>query len=183
MSNPQGYTSNWLGYSQWAVSPSTSQDDPNSSLTAQQPNTTALASTGINLSQPNAVPHTAVPHTAVPHTAAPGTSIAAYSQQAPHPYYVVDVTNNGFVVTDAETPATTRPGGAPPQPITRLRCRRMGCTSTSSFTREADLWRHIRNLHVTPGSYPCLICGRRFNQEYNQRNHMRTRHPIVQYYY
>ncbi|PYI09422.1 hypothetical protein BO78DRAFT_415699 [Aspergillus sclerotiicarbonarius CBS 121057] len=70
--------------------------------------------------------------------------------------YVVDPTNHGFAVAypparfaaiqDSGTPPNA--GINPAQPINGLRCEWRDCTSTRTFTREADLWRHIRNLHV-----------------------------------
>ncbi|RAK96518.1 uncharacterized protein BO80DRAFT_449248 [Aspergillus ibericus CBS 121593] len=74
-------------------------------------------------------------------------------------------------------PAQLAAPATPHPPWNNLRCGWAGCAYTGSFTREADLWRHIRNLHVAPGSFPCFICGQTFNQLYNQRSHMRARHP------
>ncbi|PYI09423.1 hypothetical protein BO78DRAFT_415700 [Aspergillus sclerotiicarbonarius CBS 121057] len=61
----------------------------------------------------------------------------------------------------------------PPAPAP-LRCEWRGCTYFHTFNRHADLLRHVKNLHVTPRSYACPICDRRFNQSYNMRNHIRT---------
>ncbi|RDK42308.1 hypothetical protein M752DRAFT_276276 [Aspergillus phoenicis ATCC 13157] len=55
-----------------------------------------------------------------------------------------------------------------------LRCKWEGCAYSGTFNRREDLLRHVRNLHVTPQSYLCEICGRRFNQSYNRAVHMRV---------
>ncbi|CAK46113.1 hypothetical protein M747DRAFT_373462 [Aspergillus niger ATCC 13496] len=58
--------------------------------------------------------------------------------------------------------------------LATLRCKWEGCTYSRSFNRREELLRHVRNLHVSPRSYPCETCGRRFNQSYNRAVHMRV---------
>ncbi|RAK96519.1 C2H2-type zinc finger protein [Aspergillus ibericus CBS 121593] len=116
------------------------------------------------------------------HRGYPGT-VASTS-----PYgYVRDVTNlDSTALHQATTqgtihqPATGHgewgysPQYTPDIQSTDLRCEWRGCTYRNTFNRPADLIRHVRNLHVAPRSFACYMCGRRFNQAYNLRNHMRV---------
>jgi hypothetical protein len=57
-------------------------------------------------------------------------------------------------------------------------CKWEGCKHTRSFSREADLVRHIKTVHISPGSYICpevgcrKACSRKDNLEaHRQRVH------------
>ncbi|RAH81976.1 hypothetical protein BO86DRAFT_389223 [Aspergillus japonicus CBS 114.51] len=54
-----------------------------------------------------------------------------------------------------------------------FQCNWAGCDTRPTFNRPADLWRHIKHLHLSPGSHVCLIdgCGRSFNRNDNLTEH------------
>ncbi|RAH73795.1 uncharacterized protein BO66DRAFT_388477 [Aspergillus aculeatinus CBS 121060] len=54
-----------------------------------------------------------------------------------------------------------------------FQCDWKGCDARPTFHRSADLWRHIKHLHLSPGSHVCLIdgCGRSFNRNDNLTEH------------
>ncbi|PYI19598.1 hypothetical protein BO99DRAFT_137642 [Aspergillus violaceofuscus CBS 115571] len=54
-----------------------------------------------------------------------------------------------------------------------LQCDWRGCDTHPTFNRAADLWRHIKHLHLSPASHVCWIdgCGRSFNRPDNLTEH------------
>ncbi|KAL4913339.1 hypothetical protein BDW62DRAFT_167153 [Aspergillus aurantiobrunneus] len=63
---------------------------------------------------------------------------------------------------------------------TPLLCKWDGCESTTYFRREADLWRHIRTIHISPRAYPCpeKKCLRAFGRKDHLDQHTRRRHCL-----
>ncbi|PLN84025.1 hypothetical protein BDW42DRAFT_199783 [Aspergillus taichungensis] len=63
---------------------------------------------------------------------------------------------------------------------TPLQCKWEDCRYLGGFQRVSELIRHIRNLHITPLSWPCPVpdCDKICNREDNLLQHMRTRHHL-----
>jgi len=59
-----------------------------------------------------------------------------------------------------------------------MRCKWEGCTYRGCFARKEDLERHVKSVHISPGSYPCSAvgCGKVFNRKDNRDEHFRRRH-------
>ncbi|RDW68828.1 uncharacterized protein DSM5745_08588 [Aspergillus mulundensis] len=68
-----------------------------------------------------------------------------------------------------------------PSPIyTRrvFRCKWQGCDGSHYFKREGDLVRHLRTIHISPGSYPCHAegCTKVFGRRDHLCQHTKRRH-------
>ncbi|PWY69658.1 hypothetical protein BO94DRAFT_628485 [Aspergillus sclerotioniger CBS 115572] len=61
-----------------------------------------------------------------------------------------------------------------------LICEWNGCTYAHPFNRAADLIRHVRNIHVSPDSFPCWVpgCDRSFNRSDNLMEHLSRVHQV-----
>lgn len=57
-------------------------------------------------------------------------------------------------------------------------CKWEGCKYEGSFHRVADLLRHIRTVHISPGSYTCPVAGclKSFNRRDNLEAHVQRIH-------
>jgi hypothetical protein len=57
-------------------------------------------------------------------------------------------------------------------------CKWEGCKYEGSFRRVADLLRHIRTVHISPGSYTCPVAGclKSFNRRDNLEAHVQRIH-------
>ncbi|RAH49545.1 uncharacterized protein BO95DRAFT_459937 [Aspergillus brunneoviolaceus CBS 621.78] len=65
--------------------------------------------------------------------------------------------------------------GSTPSPV---QCNWRGCGTRPTFNRPLDLWRHIKSLHLWPGSYRCPDegCGELFNRNDNRHDHAMRMH-------
>ncbi|PLB47414.1 hypothetical protein P170DRAFT_240654 [Aspergillus steynii IBT 23096] len=61
-----------------------------------------------------------------------------------------------------------------------LQCEWKGCTYEKGFKRDADLWRHIKSLHLAP-SYRCGFpgCSRLFNRKDKIKEHVDKAHSLL----
>ncbi|PWY73112.1 hypothetical protein BO94DRAFT_538996 [Aspergillus sclerotioniger CBS 115572] len=65
-----------------------------------------------------------------------------------------------------------QPPRTPPGPF---QCKWEGCHYSGYFSREADLIRHLRMLHINPRAHRCW-CGTVFNRRDNLQDHARRHH-------
>ncbi|KAL2825448.1 hypothetical protein BDW59DRAFT_72829 [Aspergillus cavernicola] len=90
---------------------------------------------------------------------------------SPSPLQVVQ-----SVIDEHRDPQQHPHTSSPSKPV--LECKWEGCTCTRHFTRESELLRHIRYIHLNPRQYTCPInlhC-KPFNRKDNLREHMRRVH-------
>ncbi|PYH83336.1 hypothetical protein BO82DRAFT_400727 [Aspergillus uvarum CBS 121591] len=73
---------------------------------------------------------------------------------------------------------TARPALAAEHRDSPVQCDWRGCGTRPTFKRTADLWRHIKSLHLWPGSYVCPDegCRDRFNRDDNRHDHAMRMH-------
>ncbi|KAL2826580.1 hypothetical protein BJY01DRAFT_255935 [Aspergillus pseudoustus] len=75
------------------------------------------------------------------------------------------------------TPSTNTQQQAPGSSTYKPKqCQWNGCTSTNVFSRETELMRHLRTIHVSPEAFPCLDCSRTFGRNDHLQQHRRKRH-------
>ncbi|XRM37956.1 hypothetical protein ABZX51_001399 [Aspergillus tubingensis] len=55
-------------------------------------------------------------------------------------------------------------------------CKWEGCSSSTRFSTEGDLVRHLKSIHISPDAYSCLVCGQSFGRKDHLRYHQRRRH-------
>jgi hypothetical protein len=60
-----------------------------------------------------------------------------------------------------------------------FKCKWRGCTYTGTFSRPAQLKRHVDTQHINPGSFACQVpgCAKTFNRKDNLGVHSRKMHP------
>ncbi|KAL2835577.1 hypothetical protein BJY01DRAFT_223439 [Aspergillus pseudoustus] len=65
-------------------------------------------------------------------------------------------------------------------PSTSLTCEWRGCTYTGTFSRPAQLRRHVDTQHIFPKSFACpaVNCDKTFNRKDNLRLHLRRAHLV-----
>ncbi|PWY79870.1 hypothetical protein BO83DRAFT_414806 [Aspergillus eucalypticola CBS 122712] len=74
------------------------------------------------------------------------------------------------------------PGSRIPRAPSRARspptfeCKWEGCSSSTRFSTEGDLVRHLKSIHISPDAYSCLVCGQSFGRKDHLRYHRRRRH-------
>jgi hypothetical protein len=72
--------------------------------------------------------------------------------------------------------------GAEPIAETRHICKWAACNYSGSFRRAADLMRHLKTTHVSPGSYVCPAadCHKSFNRKDKMDEHVRRVHRATE---
>ncbi|KAJ5618663.1 hypothetical protein N7528_006774 [Penicillium herquei] len=86
-------------------------------------------------------------------------------------------TQGHAIYTTAESNAKSPPANETSR-TARFHCDWPGCQYRGSFGRNTELQRHIKNLHVLPGSYKCPVPGCRVscNRDDNLKSHQRNVH-------
>ncbi|RAH55458.1 hypothetical protein BO85DRAFT_401386 [Aspergillus piperis CBS 112811] len=69
------------------------------------------------------------------------------------------------------------PSNAHSPPI--FECKWRGCSSSTRFSTEGDLVRHLKSIHISPDAYSCLVCGQSFGRKDHLRDHQRRRHRCL----
>ncbi|GLA48562.1 hypothetical protein AnigIFM63604_004080 [Aspergillus niger] len=55
-------------------------------------------------------------------------------------------------------------------------CKWRGCSSSTRFSTEGDLVRHLKTIHISPDAYSCSVCGKTSGRKDHLRDHRRRRH-------
>ncbi|PYH66339.1 C2H2-type zinc finger protein [Aspergillus vadensis CBS 113365] len=58
-------------------------------------------------------------------------------------------------------------------------CKWRGCSSSTRFSTEGDLVRHLKSIHISPDAYSCSVCGKSFGRKDHLRDHQRRRHRCL----
>ncbi|RAK97360.1 uncharacterized protein BO80DRAFT_194329 [Aspergillus ibericus CBS 121593] len=100
-----------------------------------------------------------------------------------HPYRVY-LDNYAENTSDAISREHTSTSHTANRRASTLTCGWNGCTYIRPFNRPADLLRHIKNIHVSPQSYPCWVpgCHRIFNRKDNLVEHLCRFHHLQREY-
>ncbi|KAJ0419559.1 hypothetical protein BJY00DRAFT_313942 [Aspergillus carlsbadensis] len=134
----------------------------------------------------------AVPYSGFSHANEPTTLQSINSQPSTHAYASQDWLSNEIPTQKIEDlphnpllatlhgPAGQTVHDANPKPFPQrvLVCEWRGCNYTGTFSRHAQLKRHVDTKHIYPGSFVCPVpgCGRAFNRKDNLGVHFRQFH-------
>ncbi|KAL4860562.1 hypothetical protein BDV12DRAFT_204914 [Aspergillus spectabilis] len=100
--------------------------------------------------------------------------------QSPYPTPRIVNTSPRPNYTSQAKPSTHRVSATSPRDLSpkSLKCEWRGCTYTGTFSRPAQLKRHVDTQHIYPGSFICHApgCDKAFNRKDNLGVHVRQRH-------
>ncbi|GJP92146.1 alpha/beta hydrolase family protein [Aspergillus niger] len=82
-------------------------------------------------------------------------------------------TNPTWVAPNSATSRRQHPASESPP---AFECKWRGCSSSTRFSTEGDLVRHLKSIHISPDAYSCSVCGKTFGRRDHLRDHQRRRH-------